>query len=113
MARRRLTVQKIVAKLRQVNVLCDVIQALGAAELNCVSNCFNGEILYTLKETQIIIEIWRQHYGTCIVAGISTTGTGSSPLTGIKAGGANTSSKLTFRMDHSVEASHSRSVSLS
>jgi transposase InsO family protein len=27
--------------------------------------CLNGEIFYSLKEAQIIVEQWRQHYNTC------------------------------------------------
>jgi putative transposase len=26
--------------------------------------CLNGEIFYSLREAQVIIEMWRQHYNT-------------------------------------------------
>jgi hypothetical protein len=26
--------------------------------------CLNGEIFYSLKEAQVVIEMWRKHYNT-------------------------------------------------
>jgi len=52
----------------------------------------DGEIFYTLREAQIVIESWRRHYNT-----ISATLTGS-------AGHATASLKLTFHLDHSAGA---------
>jgi transposase InsO family protein len=75
----------------------------------------NGEIFYTLREAQIVIESWRRHYGqaprlywiqatsirglrACIrrVAGCATP-TGSAGHAG-----ATTNLKLTFHLDHSM-----------
>jgi hypothetical protein len=33
----------------------------------CAANCLNGEIFYSLREAQIIIESWRHHYNTIAV----------------------------------------------
>jgi len=30
----------------------------------CATNCSTGEIFYTLREAQIVIESWRRHYNT-------------------------------------------------
>ena len=81
----------------------------------------NGEIFYTLREAQIVIESWRRHYNTirphasigykppaprgvraCIrrVAGCATP-TGSAGHAG-----ATANLKLTFHLDHSVGADH-------
>jgi len=45
--------------------------ALQRGQLNCESfkgklrdELLNGEIFYTLKEAQIMIEVWRRHYNT-------------------------------------------------
>jgi len=39
---------------------------LGGASLACraMDELLNGEIFYSLKEAQIIIEQWRRHYNT-------------------------------------------------
>ena len=69
----------------------------------------NGEIFYTLKEAQIVIENWRQplqHGASAFIAGIPTAGTRGTRLAG-KARSANASSKLTFQSDHSVGAGQS------
>ena len=26
--------------------------------------CLNGEIFYSLREAQVVVELWRQHYNT-------------------------------------------------
>ena len=81
----------------------------------------NGEIFYSLKEAQIIIESWRRHYNAVrphALARISATGTGSvrarprrvavcaTPASsdGHARSGAKTNSKLTFHLDHSMGA---------
>src|SRR6266571_5634100 len=81
----------------------------------------NGEIFYTLREAQIVIESWRRHYNTirphasigykpstrgvcaCVrrVAGCATP-TGSAGHAG-----ATANHKLTFHLDHSEGADQS------
>jgi transposase InsO family protein len=64
----------------------------------------NGEIFYTLREAQIVIESWRRHYTStrgvraCVrrVAGCATP-TGSAGHAG-----ATANLKLTFHLDHSA-----------
>ncbi len=60
--------EEIVAKLRQADVLisqgqsvADAIRALGVSSVT-YDELLNGEIFYTLKEAQIVIESWRRHY---------------------------------------------------
>jgi Integrase core domain len=81
----------------------------------------NGEIFYTLREAQIVIESWRRHYNAVRphaslgyrppapevfvpafrrVAGCATS-TGSAGHAG-----ATASTKLTFQPDHSMKADH-------
>jgi len=62
--------EEIVAKLRQAGGLVDqgqsvaaAIRAIGMSEVT-YNELLNGEIFYTLKEAQIIIEGWRRHYNT-------------------------------------------------
>jgi len=65
----------------------------------------NGEIFYSLKEAQNIIEQWRrilQHEETAQCIGIPITGSGSHRSHGLEAGHA-----LTFKLDHSKEADQS------
>jgi putative transposase len=67
----------------------------------------NGEIFYTLKEAQIVIENWRrplQHGASTLIAGISTAGTRGHRLASTKGDSQNAISKLTFQSDHSVGA---------
>ena len=87
----------------------------------------DGEIFYTLREAQIVIESWRRHFNTIRpheiarlqatstrgvrasirrVAGCATS-TGSA---GHAPAGATANSKLTFHLDHSVGADQRRSV---
>ena len=43
--------------------------------------CLNGEIFYSLKEAQVVIEQWRVHYNTQrphFVAGLQATGAGGN-----------------------------------
>ena len=30
----------------------------------CATSCWNGEIFYTLREAEVVIESWRRHYNT-------------------------------------------------
>ena len=60
----------------------------------------NGEIFYTLKEAEIIIEIWRKHYNTNSTAqcfGLPPTRPGNYSAGGNQAGHA-----LAFKLDHSI-----------
>jgi len=71
MPRKRHKPEEIVTKLRQVDVLvsqgqgiADAIRQIGG-ERGCLRDeLLNGEIFYTLREAQIIIESWRDHYNT-------------------------------------------------
>ena len=69
MSRKRHKPEEIVAKLRQVDVLlaqghtvADAIRSIGVTEVTY--ELLDGEIFYTLKEAQIVIESWRVHYNT-------------------------------------------------
>jgi transposase InsO family protein len=81
----------------------------------------NGEIFYTLREAQIIIEGWRRHYNTVrphasigykppapevfvpvFAAWPAALHRPASPATA----GATASLKLTFEVDHSAGANH-------
>ena len=62
--------EEIVAKLRQADVLisqgqsvADAIRALGVSSVT-YDELLNGEIFYTLREAQVVIESWRRHYNT-------------------------------------------------
>jgi hypothetical protein len=68
MPRKRYKPEEIVAKLRQLDVLVsqgvsipDAIRQVGVSEVAWETNSSNGEIFYTLREAQIIIESWRRH----------------------------------------------------
>ena len=79
----------------------------------------NGEIFYTLREAQIIIESWRRHYNAdpprCL-ARLQTTSTGglrarvirvagcATPAGSAGHAGVSASSQLTFQLDHSMQA---------
>ena len=71
MPRKRHKPEEIVTKLRQVDVL--VSQGQGIVDAIPPDWCergrlrdelLNGEIFYTLREAQIVIESWRRHYNT-------------------------------------------------
>jgi len=69
MPRKRYTPEEIVAKLRQVDVLvsqgqniADAIRQIGVSEVSLRDELLDGEIFYTLREAQIIIESWRRHF---------------------------------------------------
>ena len=87
----------------------------------------NGEIFYTLKEAQIVIESWRRHYNAVrphaslgyrppapevfvpaprrvAVCATSTRSAGHAPA------GAETDAKLTFQPDHSMGADQRRGL---
>ena len=62
------TPEEIVAKLRQVDVLvsqgrsvADAIRAIGVTEVT-YDELLNGEVFYTLREAEVVIESWRRHY---------------------------------------------------
>ena len=68
---RRLGAEQIVTKLRQIEVLQGQGKSLAAAckeagttEQSFRDECLDGEIFYSLKEAQIVIESWRVHYNT-------------------------------------------------
>ena len=80
----------------------------------------NGEIFYTLKEAQIVVESWRRHYNAvrphaslgyrppapevfvpALSAWPAALPTGSAGHAGVTA-----SSQLTFHLDHSLQADH-------
>ena len=56
MGRKRLAAEQIVTKLREIEVL------QGQGKLR--DECLNGEIFYSLREAQVVIEQWRNHYNT-------------------------------------------------
>jgi len=62
----------------------------------------NGEIFYSLKEAQIIIEQWRRHYNTKRPHSATTQCTGLPPTGpgGRRADGPKTGHALTFILDH-------------
>ena len=62
------TPEEIVAKLRQVDVLvsqgrsvADAIRAIGVTEVT-YDELLDGEVFYTLREAEVVIESWRGHY---------------------------------------------------
>src|SRR5262245_47557829 len=70
MAKGRLGAEQIVTKLRQIEILQGQGKSVAAAckEAGTTEQlrdeCLNGEIFYSLKEAQTIIESWRNHYNT-------------------------------------------------
>ena len=71
MPKKRFSAEQIVTLLRQIEVSMaqgkstpDGLPGCGhiAAELR--DELLNGEIFYSLKEAQIVIEQWRKHYNT-------------------------------------------------
>ncbi len=70
MSRNRPKPKEIVAKLRQADVLigqgtsvAEAIRAIGVSEVT-YDELLDGEIFYSLREAQILIESWRRHYNT-------------------------------------------------
>jgi transposase InsO family protein len=75
------------------NGYCESFNARFSDEL------LNGEIFYSLREAQILIEQWRKHYNTkrpAQCSGLPPTGPGNHRPDGPKAGHA-----LTIKPDHS------------
>ena len=69
MARKRLLAEQVVTKLRQIEVLqgqgktiAMACKESGTTKLR--DECLNGEIFYSLREAQVVIEKWRIHYNT-------------------------------------------------
>jgi transposase InsO family protein len=86
----------------------------------------NGEIFYSLREAQIVIESWRRRYAASLqcrsaarLSGLQTASTGglrsrvrrvSGCATSIGSAGhagATASTELSFHLDHSIKAGHS------
>jgi putative transposase len=64
------TPEEIVAKLRQVEVLtaqgkavAEAARSIGVTE-QLRDELLDGEVFNTLREAQVLIEQWRQHYNT-------------------------------------------------
>jgi transposase InsO family protein len=71
MPRKRHSAEEIVAKLRQTDVLPAQEQTRGGCRPCAGYNrneprdeLLNGEIFYSLRDAQVVIEQWRQHYNT-------------------------------------------------
>jgi transposase InsO family protein len=68
MPKKRLSAEQIVTRLRQIEVLMAQGQVHHAGCNDIVAElrdeCLNQEILYSLKDAQIVIEQWRRHYNT-------------------------------------------------
>ena len=71
MARKRLAAEQIVTNLCQIEVLqaqgktiAVACKEAGTTEQKLRHECLNGEIFYSLKEAQVVIEKWRIHYNT-------------------------------------------------
>ena len=68
MARKRLAAEQIVTKLRQIELLQAQGKTIAVAckEARTTEQlrdeCLNGELFYSLKEAQVVIEKWRIHY---------------------------------------------------
>ena len=64
------TPEEIVAKLRQVEVLtaqgkavAEAARSIGVTE-QLRDELLDGEVFHTLREAQVLIEQWRQHFNT-------------------------------------------------
>ena len=62
--------EEALTKLRQVGVLvsqgqsvAEAIRAIGVTEVT-YDELLDGEIFYSLREAQVVIESWRRHYNT-------------------------------------------------
>ena len=69
MASKKHRPEEAVAKLRQVDVLvsqgqsvAEAIRAIGVTEVSLRDELLDGEIFYTLREAEVVIESWRRHY---------------------------------------------------
>ena len=63
--------EEAVAELRQVDVLvsqgqtvAEAVRAVGVTEVRLRDELLKGEIFYSLREAQVVIESWRRHYNT-------------------------------------------------
>ena len=70
MPRKRHTPEQIIGKLCEAEVglasgqtVLEVCRALGITE-QLRDELLDGEIFYSLKEAQVLIELWRHHYNT-------------------------------------------------
>ena len=71
MAGKRSTPEQTVAKLRQVEVLtaqgktvAEAVRAIGVTEPTYRDELLDCEVFNTLREAQVLIEQWRQHFNT-------------------------------------------------
>ena len=70
MPKKRFSAEQIVTLLRQIEVLMAQGKPTPVAcrdagiSLQLRDELLNGEIFYSLKEAQIVIEQWRKHYNT-------------------------------------------------
>jgi transposase InsO family protein len=70
MPKKRFSAEQIVTLLRQIDVLMAQGKSAPVAcrdagiSLQLRDELLNGEIFYSLKEAQIVIEQWRKHYNT-------------------------------------------------
>jgi transposase InsO family protein len=71
MPKKRFSAEQIVTMLRQIEVAMGqgkstqiVCRDAGISEQSFRDELLNGEIFYSLKEAQIVIEQWRKHYNT-------------------------------------------------
>ena len=70
MPKKRFGAEQIVTLLRQIEVLMaqgksapEACRDAGVSQQLC-DELLNGEIFYSLKEAQVVIEQWRKHYNT-------------------------------------------------
>ena len=71
MPKKRFSPEQIVTLLRQIEVTMGqgksaqlACREAGISEQNFRDELLNGEIFYSLKEAQVVIEQWRKHYNT-------------------------------------------------
>ena len=71
MPKKRFSAEQIVTLLRQIEVVMGqgkstqiACRDAGISEQSFRDELLNGEIFYSLKEAQIVIEQWRKHYNT-------------------------------------------------
>ena len=71
MPKKRFSAEQIVTLLRQIEVSMGqgnstqiAYREAGISEQSIRDKLLNGEIFYSLKEAQIVIERWRKHYNT-------------------------------------------------
>ena len=71
MPKKRFSAEQLVTLLRQIEVLMaqgksapEACRDAGISQQSFRDELLNGEIFYSLKEAQIVIEQWRKHYNT-------------------------------------------------